>query len=184
MKSHPLRLRHDIVRQTFCWLIGHRWVSSWRRVSTKARRGKHANPYYDHVATWYVKCRRCRLRCAHDRFDPWFKSAWWSWRGFWSAFGIMFACYWKTASWRQRILLPVAAVAFGIEQSWAQWSCDRGWPFWPTEAAGMVTHWFSEWVERRRPPPSKVRMKVRILSPPQTYTASTGTTTLLEVRFP
>lgn len=188
MRRHPLGLRHDILRQTWCFLVGHRWVSSWRRVSRTRRRGRHANPYYDHVATWHYKCRRCRSRIAHDSFYPWFKSAWWALKGFWEAFGIVFNCYWTGYPWRVRAALPVSAFLFGVEQGWTQWSCDRHWPFWPTELAGELNHRLADWIESHRPPdplPKKKRRKkwVWVTEQPQTFTASSGSSNTWTVRF-
>src|SRR5690348_4575664 len=137
MRQHPLKLRHDILRQTACWFFGHRWVSSWGRVGKK----------WKHRASWQVKCRRCRLRANRDRWDPWFKSAWWSVGGFARAVGVMFEVYWKDCPWWATLYLVFAAMAFGMEQGWAQWTCDRHWPFWPTEIASLVAHRFDDWIQ-------------------------------------
>lgn len=162
---HPLNWYQSALRETACFLAGHDWRSSWRRVRDEEppgwTRGKCGNPYFEYVASWHGKCRRCRARTCDDPYQPLWREVWWMLRSGWGALRIGVTCYWP---WRERkqgrgySVMPwwayavslLAAPLFAFEQMWLCWfSYQWHFPSFPGAWAADLNHVISMWAESK-----------------------------------
>jgi len=157
-------------RELACFVLGHVWkfpqrayrhiegeeLAKWERTH---RRGG-GNPYYTNVASWGVRCRRCRTS-EQDSYYPWWKEAWWGFLNFWRTWAIC----WNDQPWKRGVAgygyarMPwrvwlvsglVAGPLFAFEQVWFCTLVFR-WeiPSLPGELAANLLHRVWDWIEAR-----------------------------------
>jgi hypothetical protein len=154
------------LRETWCWLRGHQWKHSWRKVSEEERpdlQRRNGNPYFDYVSSWHAKCRRCRLATRDATWYPWYRSLWWAANQFFGCLRIGIECAGPWADYRKRreghgyttIRWPgviyglLAAPCFAVEQTWFGW-CWYQWhmPAFPGSIAMKLHMWFNDRAEK------------------------------------
>lgn len=108
----------QLAREIWCFLAGHRWASSWRRVGEwDWHRSKRGNPYYDYVASWRGKCRRCRMRTRDEVWAPVWIMAWHGLTGGVGYISILWNCY---SPWGPRTR-KVEGKGYRISSVWNLW---------------------------------------------------------------
>jgi len=75
----------NVGRQLYCFFLGHKWKSSWKRrveyrelikqdyMSLPYTHRESGNPYWEWSASWKHKCHRCRLSTSGNVWNPWWK---------------------------------------------------------------------------------------------------------------
>jgi hypothetical protein len=164
--KYPLSWFHEAVRETICWVWGHHWITSWRRVRDVEPPGwtkrKQGNPYCEYVASWHYKCRRCRTRTSEGARYPLWREIWWALKNGCQCWWIGVTCY---TPWPKRkegyaytvtpwyaalVAVLVGAPLFAIEQVWLGWfSHQWHFPSFPGIAAAEASHRIAMWVESK-----------------------------------
>lgn len=172
MKRPRNGLAREIGDEVLCFVLGHRWKSSWRSRDDRAAREaipetdwpyawrQAGNPFFCHSAGWDYKCRRCRLRIRGDSWHPWYKVLWWATTTGFSDLQIGLTCYRpsKATEGYNHAVYPrwawplswLVAPLFGFMGWYGHLMYCWRFPFFPYTLTGKAFDRVSEFIESKR----------------------------------